>query len=225
MEWLTPGTLVFYAAGMTGLSVIGWLTWTLVTSRSSAHAREVISFFNSEYESVFYSRDMLVALFKEDFSGAAVTIKSGSSNNMIARLRYLSRMGDNNIQLEVRDLAYPLNIDSMPTTRLSVLLEDGRYICEYTLADKHNKKSLFSVNKNTVFETECAAHQIVTEGKYPVLQNGQIVGYIYSESNILGHYAVILLLKSDLPESVKALFLALEARRFGFSLRRYGWNW
>lgn len=76
---------------------------------------------------------------------------------------------------------------------------------------------MFCVNKNIKLETECTGGQIISEGRYPVLQNGQIVGYIYSESNILGHYAVVLLLKSELPEPVKALFLALEARRFGFA--------
>lgn len=226
MEWLTPGSLVLYVAGMMGLSAIGWLTWALVSSRDGAHSREVISFFRSEYESVFFSRDMLVALFKEDFFGATVDIKSSSNSHTVATLRYLSKAADSNIiHFEAKDLTYSLSIDPASATRLSIFLEDGKYICEYSLCrDKHNKKSRFGVNKKLILETECSRHQIAVEGKYPVLQNGQIVGYIYSESNLLGHYAVVLLLKSDLPESVKALFLALEARRFGFAAGGGGWN-
>lgn len=215
----TPGSLIFYAAIMTGLSVIGWWTWSLVASRNGAHAREVVSFFRREYESVFFSRDMLVALFKEDFAGAEVIIKSGNGSGIIAALRYLPKAADNNkILFEIKGRTCPLNSGRAPAASLRVLLESGRYDCEYSPVDNRDGKSMFCVNKSTVFETECGRNQVVVEGKYPVLQNGQIVGYIYSESNILGHYAVVLLLKSELPVSVKALFLALEARRFGFAV-------
>lgn len=214
----TPGSLIFYAAIMTGLSVIGWWTWSLVASRNGAHAREVVSFFRREYESAFFSRDMLVALFKEDFAGAEVFIKSGNGGGIIAALRYPPKAVDSHkILFEIDGRTCPLN-SGAPTASLRVLLEYGRYDCEYSPADDRGGKSVFCVNKSTVFEAECGRNQVVVEGKYPVLQNGQIVGYIYSESNVLGHYAVVLLLKSDLPASVKALFLALEARRFGFAV-------
>lgn len=215
----TPGSLVFYVAIMTGLSAIGWWTWSLVASRNGAHGREVMSFFRREYESVFFSRDMLVALFKENFAGAEVLIKSGSGDGIIAGLHYFPREADNNkILFETGGRMCPLSSGCVPAAPLRVLLEDGRYDCEYSPANNRDGKSTFCVNKSVVFEAECSRHQVVVEGKYPVLQNGQIVGYIYSESNILGHYAVVLLLKSELPVSVRSLFLALEARRFGFGV-------
>lgn len=217
MEWLTSGSLVLYLAVMTGLTVIGWWTWSLAASRNGAHARDVASFFKSEYESVFFSRDMLVALFNEDFYGAEVIVKSGKDDHVVAGLRYSPKAVDNaTLQFEVGTFTCRLNIDSEAPGRVSMLLEDCRYACEYKLANKGSGKNTFSVNRDIILETECARRQLIAEGRYPVLQNGQIVGYIYSESNILGHYAVVLLLKSELPEPVKALFLTLEARRFGF---------
>jgi hypothetical protein len=215
----TSGSLVFYAAVMTGLSVIGWWTWSFVASRNGAHARETVSFFRREYESVFFSRDMLVALFKENFAGAEVLVKSGNGSGVIAGLRYLPKAADNNkILFETNGRTCPLNAGHSSASSLRALLEYGRYECEYSPAANRDGKSVFCINKSIVFETECGRNQLLVEGKYPVLQNGQIVGYIYSESNILGHYAVVLLLKSELPVSVKALFLALEARRFGFTV-------
>ncbi|HEX7027606.1 MAG TPA: hypothetical protein VF268_10215 [Gammaproteobacteria bacterium] len=217
MEWPMQQSLVFYMAGMTALSIMAWVIWSLAASRSGAHTRDVASFFKSEYESVFFSRDMLVALFSEDFYGAEVIVKSGKGNHVVAGLRYSSKAVDNaTLQFEARSVACVLSSDAMKANRLSVFLEGGRHACEYKFPNKGGGKSTFSVNRDIILETECTRRQLIAEGKYPVLQNGQIVGYIYSESNLLGHYAVVLLLKSELPEPVKALFLALEARRFGF---------